>query len=304
MSKPSAESGPRSEPPLLGNQHPIGNPFASLIRLPNQTGTLLLLWPSLWALVLASRGVPDWTLVMVFTLGAFFMRSAGVVINDLADRSIDRQVQRTRHRPLASGALSFTQGLLVALFFLAISVCLLAFLNPLAIALSPVAFLLAGIYPFSKRLVQIPQLVLGIAFGWGAVMAWAAVRNQLEGATWLIFVATVCWAIAYDTIYALQDRDDDRRIGVKSSAILFGSNIWLGVGLASGLMLVCLAAAGWVVGLGPGFYGVLAATGGFFSQQIYRLHDDHISTAESFAMFKQHVWVGLALLGGMGLGFL
>ena len=286
---------------LVQGSPPPANSFAHLIRLSNQTGTLLLLIPSLWALVLASRGVPDLTLVVIFTLGAFFMRSAGVVMNDLADRSIDRQVHRTQHRPLASGALSRTQGLLVTLLFLSLSLCLLAFLNPLAIALSPIAFLLAAIYPFSKRVIHIPQLVLGIAFGWGAVMAWAAVRHQLESATWLVFAATVCWAMAYDTIYALQDRDDDRQIGVKSSAILFGSYTWLGVGIAFALMLVCLGAAGWILKLAPIFYIVLLLTGGFLTYQIVRLRRD-VSPTESFSLFKQHVWVGLAILGGIWLG--
>lgn len=280
---------------------PPANSFADLIRLSNQTGTLLLLFPSLWALVLASGGAPDLTLIVVFTLGAFFMRSAGVVMNDLADRSIDRQVQRTQHRPLASGALSRTQGLLVALLFLSLSLGLLAFLNPLAIALSPIAFLLAAIYPFSKRVIHIPQVVLGIAFGWGAVMAWAAVRHQLESATWLVFAATVCWAIAYDTIYALQDRDDDMRVGVKSSAIFFGTYTWLGVGTASALMLGCLGGAGWILKLAPIYYVILIFTGGFFTYQIFRLRRD-VSPTESFSLFKQHVWVGLVILGGIWLG--
>ena len=229
------------------------------------------------------------------------MRSAGVVMNDLADRSIDRQVHRTQHRPLASGALSRTQGILVLFLFLFLSLCLLAFLNPLAISLSPIAFLLAAIYPFSKRVIHIPQLVLGIAFGWGAVMAWAAARNQLEGATWFVFAATVCWAIVYDTIYALQDRDDDIRVGVKSSAILFGSYTWLGVAIASALMLVCLAAAGWILMLSPIFYVVLIITGWFFGHQTLRLRRE-VSPTESFAMFKQHVWIGLAILAGSWLG--
>ena len=274
---------------------------ANLIRLFNQTGTLLLLIPSLWSLVLASRGVPDLTLVVVFTLGAFFMRSAGVVLNDLADSSIDRQVSRTQHRPLASEALSRTQGLLVTFVFLSLSLGLLAFLNPLAIALSPVAFLLAAIYPFAKRVLHIPQLVLGIAFGWGAVMAWAAARHQLESATWLVFAATVCWAVAYDTIYALQDQEDDRRIGVKSSAILFGTYTWLGVGSASALTVICLGVAGWVLQLQPIFYVILLFTGGFLFHQAVRLRTP-ITPAESFALFKQHVWVGLVILGGMCLG--
>lgn len=280
-----------------------GNPFANLIRLSNQTGTLLLLLPSLWALVLASKGRPDPLLLIVFILGAFLMRSAGVVLNDLADQSIDRKVQRTRQRPLASGALATKQGILVLFLLLSLAASLLLFLNPLAASLSPIALLLATIYPFSKRIIHIPQFMLGLAFGWGAVMAWAAVRNELETPMWLLFAATVFWAIAYDTIYALQDREDDRRIGVKSSAILFGSYTWLGVGAASAMMLVCLALAGWLVGLGSIFYGVLAGTAGFLTQQVFRLRND-VSPTESFSMFKQHVWVGLAILCGIVLGVL
>lgn len=222
-------------------------------------------------------------------------------MNDLADQSIDRQVTRTQDRPLASGALSRAQGLLVALLFLVLSLCLVVFLDPLAIALSPLAFLLAAIYPFSKRVLHIPQFVLGVAFGWGAVMAWAAVRHQLETATWLVFGATVCWAIAYDTIYALQDREDDVRVGVKSSAILFGSYTWLAVAIASALMLICLGMAGWILKLAPIFFVVLLFTGGFLIYQTARLVKT-ISPTESFSLFKQHVWVGLVILGGIWLG--
>ena len=301
------ESPPVPPPPTHSDfsqpQQAKTNPFFHLIRLPNQTGTLLLLLPCLWALVLASKGNPDPVLLVVFILGAFLMRSAGVVMNDLADRSIDRKVQRTQQRPLASGALSPKQGVVVALILLSLAAGLLLFLNPLAASLSPIAFLLAAIYPFSKRVMHIPQFILGLAFGWGTVMAWAAVRNQLEIPMWLIFASTIFWAIAYDTIYALQDREDDRRIGVKSSAILFGSYTWLGVGIASALMLACLGIAGWLVGLGLIFYGVLAATGGFFIQQVFRLRND-VTPPESFSMFKQHVWIGLAILGGILLGTL
>ena len=297
-----SQASPTSPTPLE-SQSIQGNPFANLIRLSNQTGTLLLLLPSLWALVLASQGYPDPMLLVVFILGAFLMRSAGVVMNDLADRSIDRKVQRTRQRPLASGALAPKQGILVVLLLLSSAASLLLFLNSLAASLSPIALLLAAMYPFSKRIIHIPQFMLGLAFGWGAVIAWAAVRNELETPMWLLFAATVFWAIAYDTIYALQDREDDRLIGVKSSAILFGSYTWLGVGIASAMMLVCLGLAGWLVELGSVFYGVLAGTGGFLTQQVFRLRND-VSPTESFSMFKQHVWVGLAILGGIVLGVL
>ena len=277
--------------------------FANLIRIGNQTGTILLLLPTLWALVLASNGWPDPSFLAIFTLGAFLMRSVGVIMNDLADRYIDRKVSRTQRRPLASGAISIKQALFVGAILSLFAASLLFFLPPLAIVMSPVAVLLAAIYPFTKRRFHLPQLVLGIAFGWGVVMAWVTIRNQMELPMWLLFAATVCWATAYDTIYALQDRVDDLRIGVRSSAILFGSYTWLGVGVASGGMMVCLGLTGWQMELGLVFFGVLMATSGFLSQQVLKLRHE-VSPAQSFSMFKQHVWVGVAILMGIGLGTL
>lgn len=277
--------------------------LAQLIRLPNQSGTLLLMLPSLWALVLASHGRPEPSLLVIFALGAFLMRSAGVTINDLVDRSIDRRVERTKRRPLARGALSVSHALLVMVVLLLIAAGLLLFLNPLVALLSPVAILLAGIYPFAKRFIQVPQLVLGVAFGWGVVMAWAAVRHTLEPPTWLVFGATILWALAYDTIYALQDREDDLRIGVKSSAILFGSWTWVAVGVSFAGMLGLVALAGWWLGLGPLFYGVLPAVAGFLIRQVLRLRS-HVQSELAFTLFKQHIWVGWAILGGIWLGCL
>lgn len=277
--------------------------LCSLIRLSNQTGTLLLMIPTLWALVLASQGRPSGLLIVLFVAGSFIMRSAGVIMNDLADRSFDRQVTRTQTRPLASGALRPWHAGLFLGVLLAIAVSLLLFLNPLAIRLGPIALGLAAIYPFTKRFFRVPQLFLGLAFGWGAVMAWAAVRNQLDPATWLLFSATICWALAYDTIYALQDIEDDLRIGVNSSAILFGSHVWIAVGFIETVMLALLATAGWLENLNPAFYGGLAGVAGFLSQQVLRLRGE-VSPSEAFAMFKQHTVIGLALLAGIWVGTL
>ena len=182
---------------------------AQLIRLPNQTGTYLLMLPTLWTLVLASRGIPPAELVIIFAAGSFLMRSAGVVLNDMADRSIDRHVTRTQTRPLASGLLGIPEAIATLIVLLALTVGLLTFLNRFTVLLSPVALLLAALYPFSKRYIHLPQAVLGLAFGWGVIMAWAAVRNTLDAPVWLIYAATICWAIAYDTTYALQDQADD-----------------------------------------------------------------------------------------------
>ena len=188
---PNPQSSDYSENPV----QPRLKAFANLIRLPNQTGTLLLLFPTLWSLFLASKGWPSTQLLIIFIVGSFLMRSAGVIMNDLADRSFDGLVERTRHRPLVSGQLRPRHALGLLVLFLLGATGLLWFLNPLTWILSPVALVLAGLYPFCKRFLHIPQLILGVAFGWGGVMAWAAVRNELEAETWLLFAATVCWAI-------------------------------------------------------------------------------------------------------------
>ncbi len=298
--------------PTFGQSHSVfpssqPGPFiphlASLIRLRNQTGTLLLLLPSLWALVLASNGNPSPWLLVIFTLGALVMRSAGVIMNDLADRSFDRQATRTKTRPLASGDLRPIHALLFLVGLLVLAVGLLAFLNRLTIWLSPIALGLAAFYPFTKRFFHVPQFFLGLAFGWGTVMAWAATRNQVELSAWLLFAATICWALAYDTIYALQDRNDDIRVGVKSSAIFFGSHVWVAVGIIEIVMVVFLGVAGWLEHLNLAFYGGLAGLAGFLSQQVWRLRTE-VNPSESFAMFKQHVGVGLVILGGIWLGTL
>jgi 4-hydroxybenzoate polyprenyltransferase len=275
--------------------------FANLIRLFNQTGTLLLLFPALWSLVLASQGWPATNLLIIFVLGSFIMRSAGVIMNDLADRSFDGRVERTRHRPLASGQLGPKQALGFLAILLTIAAGLLWFLNPLTWVLSPVALVLAGLYPFCKRFLQIPQLIVGVVFGWGGVMAWAAVRNELETGTWLLFAATVCWAIVYDTIYAIQDKEEDKKIGVKSSAILFGSYTWLGVGLTAVFMLFFLSLAGEVGDLGTEYFVGLVLVTILMGYQVILLRSE-ISTELAFKLFKQHCWVGVIVLAGLFLG--
>ena len=277
--------------------------FGELIRLRNQSGTWLLMLPSLWALVLANRGRPPLLLLLVFAAGSFLMRSLGVILNDLADRRFDRQVARTRERPLASGALTAPQALAAAALLLAAAAGLALTLNTMAIALSPIALLLAALYPYAKRVLHIPQAMLGVAFGWGVIMAWAASRAHVEAPAWLLFAATICWAIAYDTIYALQDMDDDRRVGVKSSALYFGSVTWLAVGVAGAMMLLLLGIGAGEVGIGGMAYGVLAAVGILLAKQVNELREP-VAPARAFELFHQHVWFGVAILGGMLLGFL
>ena len=277
--------------------------FSRLIRLPSQTGTWLLMLPTLWALVLSSRGLPPLRLLVIFALGSFVMRSAGVVLNDLADRSFDRHVARTQQRPLASGELSREHALVVLAVLLTLAALLVVQLNVLTMLLSPAAVLLAALYPFAKRVVHVPQAVLGIAFGWGTIMAWTASRGTIENPAWLTFAATICWAIAYDTIYALQDVDDDRRVGVKSSALYFGSRAWLAVGAACAIMLVLLGTAAQSVGTGWTTHGVLAGVAILYTKQVKELRTP-VSPARAFALFHQHVWIGTVILVGFVVGFL
>jgi 4-hydroxybenzoate polyprenyltransferase len=278
-------------------------PFAQLIRLFNQTGTILLLLPTLWALFLASKGWPDIDVLLIFILGSFVMRSAGVIMNDLADKSFDRQVHRTRLRPLAAGSLSSRQAVGFLLVLLGIAFGLLLALPPLVLLLSPMALLLAGIYPFCKRYLHLPQLILGLAFGWGVIMAWAAVQNRLEVSTWILYVSTACWAVVYDTIYAIQDMGDDRRIGVKSSAIFWGASLWLGVGLFGCLMLMGLSIIGLLGHLGISYYLALGIVAVLITYQVYRLRFP-VTPDMAFSMFQQHRWIGFLILAGILFGIL
>ncbi len=225
------------------------------------------------------------------------------MMNDLTDQDFDRQVYRTRQRPLASGQLSSRHawGLLVIL--LGIAAGLLWFLNPLTILLSPIALLLAGIYPFCKRFMHIPQFMLGIAFGWGGIMAWAAVSGGLAPSAWCLFGATICWAIAYDTIYAIQDKEDDQKIGVKSSALLFGQHTWLGVGLAASGMLAFLSKVGQLNQLGLVYWVALLGVAGVLGYQV-TLVRTHLPSERAFSLFKQHSWVGAIILVGIVGGYL
>jgi len=274
-----------------------------LIRLRNQTGSLLLLFPILWALVLAAGGRPSLSLALIFIAGTFLMRSAGVTINDWWDRDLDRQVDRTRMRPLAAGRLSSAAALSVFTLLILMAMGLLSLLNPLTVALAPIALALAVLYPLAKRVLPIPQAVLGAAFGWGSVMAWAAVRNEIEWPAVGVFAATVCWAIGYDTIYALQDRDDDGRAGIHSSALYFGKWVWVAVLLVLLATVGILAVVGAALGLAAPFYVALLAATLWFVYQVTRVRQG-VSRSEAFTLFKQHVWIGALILGGIWSGLL
>lgn len=272
--------------------------ISDLIRLPKQYGTLLLMTPALWSLVIASDGRPSWRLLAVFIAGAFVMRSAGCVLNDLADRGVDGRVERTKDRPLASGRLSPREALAVGAVLSGVALLLALMLNPLALGLSVIGFALAAVYPLMKRVIAMPQAVMGAAFGWGALLAWAAVRHEIGAPAIVIFLATVCWAAGYDTIYAMMDRDDDARIGVRSSAILFGRYAWAGVGSLFGLAVIGLGALGALVPLGPVYVATVTVVAATFGYQTWRLTQEP-DRAAVFALFRSHAWIGLLILGGI-----
>ncbi len=258
--------------------------------------------PTWWALVMASTGRPTLLLLGVFAAGSFVMRSAGVAMNDLADRSLDREVARTQARPLASGRLRPAHAVVLIGLLICAAAGLLLLLPLEAALLSPVALLLAALYPLSKRIVSVPQAVLGLAFGWGVVMAWTTVRHMIEWPAWLLYGATIGWAVGYDTIYALQDLHDDRRIGVRSAAVYFGESAWIAVAAAFGAMILLLACAGWLMSLGGVFYGMLAGLAGFLAQQVAVIRMG-VSPEQAFSLFRQHVWLGWGVLAAIWAGF-
>tara|TARA_R110001583_G_scaffold26757_2_gene96255 strand:- start:23673 stop:24527 length:855 start_codon:yes stop_codon:yes gene_type:complete len=216
--------------------------YAQLMRIDKPIGSLLLLWPTLWALWLAAKGFPDLDILLVFTLGVLIMRSAGCVINDFADRKVDGFVERTKHRPLPSGRATAREAIILFLLLSVGAFLLVLTQNWLTIQLSFVGLLLAFLYPFMKRFTHLPQFVLGLAFSWAIPMAYAAQANQIDNVLWILFAVNVLWTIAYDTMYAMVDRDDDLKIGIKSTAILFGKYDRLIIGLLqlSSLLLLVL----------------------------------------------------------------
>src|SRR5690606_15904609 len=273
--------------------------YLSLMRADKPIGTLLLLWPTLWALWIAAGGIPQWHLLVIFVVGTFLMRSAGCVINDYADRNFDSHVQRTAERPLATGAVSKHEALQLCAVLCLLAFLLVLFTNRLTILLSFGAVLLAGLYPFMKRYTHMPQLVLGAAFGWGIPMAFAAQSNALPPACWLLFIANLLWTVAYDTFYAMVDRDDDVKIGVKSTAILFGDDDRLITAILQACTLLALALAGAQFKLGYWFYVSLLGAGALFAYQQYLIRLRRRD--ECFRAFLHNNWVGATILSGIVL---
>lgn len=273
-----------------------------LMRIDKPIGSLLLLWPTLWALWLAGRSTPDVHILLVFILGVFFMRAAGCVVNDYADRKIDGQVKRTATRPLPNGLVSEKEAKVLFVVLVGLSFALVLTLNTMSILLSVAGLALAWIYPFMKRVTHLPQVVLGAAFGWSIPMGYAAVSESLPLSCWLLFAANIVWTVAYDTLYAMVDRDDDIKIGVKSTAILFGCYDKVIVGGLQGVTLLLLALMGWGTGLQWPFYLSLLIAGVMFLYQ-----QKLIAPRERDACFKAFLnnnLVGMIIFIGIALGLL
>ena len=277
--------------------------YEKLMRLDKPIGTLLLLWPTLWALWLSSAGRPDWMLVWVFALGTMQMRSAGCVINDFADRDFDKHVERTRARPLTTGQVSSREALvLFALLCLASFALVLLLRKPLLIWLSFAAFFLAATYPLTKRFFAIPQAYLGVAFGFGIPMAYAAQLGEVPAQAWWLLLANIFWAVAYDTEYAMVDRNDDLKIGIKTSAITFGRFDVAAVMLCYAATLALIAWVGSTYALGWPFYTALAIAAG-----IMGVHYTWIRGRERMACFKAFLhnnWIGASIFAGIVLDYL
>jgi len=275
--------------------------YFRLIRLDKPIGTVLLLWPTLCALWLAQQGVPDWRLLLIFILGTFLMRSAGCAINDYADQDIDKFVKRTAERPITSGRISGKEALAVAGVLTVAAFCLILPLNALTKQLSVAAVIIAATYPYFKRFFAIPQAYLGIAFGFGIPMGFAAITDSVPPVAWLLLVGNVFWAVAYDTEYAMVDRDDDLKIGIKTSAITFGRYDVAIIMLCYAVFLLLWLACGWYLGLRYWYVaGLLVAAGcAVYHYTLIRARE----RMPCFAAFRHNNWLGAAVFAGVVLDF-
>lgn len=276
--------------------------YHRLMRTDKPIGALLLLWPTLWALWLATPGIPPLTILAIFIAGAWLMRAAGCVVNDYADRKFDGHVKRTAQRPLPSGAVTEKEARNLFIGLVALAFLLVLTLNTMTILLSTVALALAWVYPFMKRYTHLPQVVLGAAFGWSIPMAFSAVSESLPLTCWLLFIANICWSLIYDTQYAMVDRDDDLKIGIKSTAILFGQHDRLIIGILQMIFIVLMAVVGILNGLNGAFYWSLLLASALF------IHQQKLISGRGrdgcFRAFMNNNYVGLVLFLGIVLNFL
>jgi 4-hydroxybenzoate polyprenyltransferase len=276
--------------------------YLLLMRADKPIGSFLLLWPTLWSLWFAGNGQPSAFIVLIFIAGVFVMRSAGCVINDFADRHVDHAVERTSMRPLSAGRVRPAEALALFIILCIVALLLVLQLNLLTLKLSVVAVLLAASYPFMKRVTHLPQAYLGIAFGWSIPMAFAAQSGQLSSAVWILFLANICWTIAYDTIYAIVDRDDDVKIGVKSTAILFGHHDRLIIGLLQLLTIGLLCWSGLAFERGAYYFGGLLFASCFFLYQQWLITG--YDRARCFQAFLNNNWFGAVTFAALALDYL
>ncbi|NWG38445.1 MAG: 4-hydroxybenzoate octaprenyltransferase [Hydrogenophilaceae bacterium] len=273
------------------------HPYIRLLRLDRPVGILLLLWPTLWGLWFAAEGLPPLTILMVFVVGVVLMRSAGCAINDYADRGFDAHVERTQSRPLATGEVTSKEALLLAGVLSIVAFILILPLNRLVILLSVPALLLAATYPFTKRFFAIPQAYLGVAFGFGIPMAYAAVRNEVPTEAWLLLAANLFWSVAYDTEYAMVDRPDDLKIGIKTSAITFGRLDVAAIAFCYLTSLMLLAYTGIRVELGLLYFAGLVAAGAIASYHLWLIRNRERKAC--FKAFLHNTWFGFAVFAGL-----
>ncbi|MEQ5325314.1 MULTISPECIES: 4-hydroxybenzoate octaprenyltransferase [Proteus] len=271
--------------------------YSRLMRIDKPIGALLLLWPTYWALWIAAKGFPDWHILIVFTIGVFSMRAAGCVINDFADRKIDGSVERTKNRPLPSGAVTEKESKILFIVLVILSFGLVLTLNTMTIWLSVAGLALAWFYPFVKRFSNLPQLILGMAFGWSIPMGFAAVSESLPLVCWLLFLVNIIWSVIYDTQYAMVDRNDDIKIGVKSTAILFGRYDKIIIGILQLVMLALLVSIGVLLNMrGIYYWSILLITALFIYQQKLIAERER---APCFQAFMNNNYVGFVLFAGI-----
>ncbi|EHC18696.1 4-hydroxybenzoate polyprenyl transferase [Fischerella thermalis JSC-11] len=286
------------------NQEPTWLVIIRLLRWHKPEGRLILMIPALWAVFLAAGGKPPLPLVGVIILGTLATSAAGCVVNDLWDRDIDPEVERTRDRPLASRALSVKVGIAIAIVAFFCAAVLAFYLNPISFWLSVAAVPVILLYPAAKRVFPVPQLVLSIAWGFAVLISWSAVTQNLSQPTWLLWGATVLWTLGFDTVYAMSDRSDDKRIGVNSSALFFGDYAAIAVGIFFAGTILCLAWLGIVIQLHLVFWlSLVVATAGWVWQSV-RLNQQDLPNSAYGEMFRQNVWIGFILLAGMIFGCL
>jgi len=267
--------------------------YARLMRWDKPIGIYLCLWPALWALWLASDGRPAWPLLLIIILGSVVVRSAGCVINDIWDRDLDHRVERTRHRPITSGQVSAKEALVLFGLLTLLALGLVSLLNPLSWIIALFAGLMTALYPLAKRVTHLPQVVLGFTFNTGILIAYAATQNHLPPSAWLLYVTAICWTVAYDTMYALADKADDLKVGIKSTAILFSQYDKLIIGILQIAIIISLTILGLRLALFPAFaFGLFIATG-LFVYQHYLIRHRH--SAACLKAFLNNHFVGLAI---------